>query len=96
MVDKITEDLAIDREAKMAHIAGELIFQTLRDLTASVDKRMLGKINCGEKMSQEDSWVAWGEKNAYARLEKRLRQKIQLGSGARERLEPHMNVGAEE
>lgn len=92
MADKITEDMAIDRQSKMAEVAGELIFHTLHDLNMSVDKRILGKINSGEKMSQEDNWIAWGEKNAYARLEKRLQQKIKLGAGARERLETHMNL----
>lgn len=92
MVDKINEDMGLDRESKLAEVAADLLFQTLGDLDKSVDTRMLGKIMSGEKMSQEDSWIAWGEKNAYARIEKRLRQKIKLGVGARERLETHMNL----
>lgn len=91
MVDKITEDMALDREAKMAVIAGDLIYAILDELSEKVDTRIFQQIIEG-KYSPEDSAVAWGEKLAYKNIKKILRQKVKRGVGARERLEPHMTL----
>jgi hypothetical protein len=92
MVDKITEDMALDREAKMAVIAGDMLYEILDELSEKADNRILQQVSEG-KYSPEDSAVVWGEKLAYRNIKKRLRQKVKLGVGARERLKPHMNAG---
>ena len=92
MVDRIENDIALDREAKMAVIAGDLIYEILDDLDRRVDDRISIEINSGT-YNAEHSAVAWGEKIAYKNIKKRLRQKVKLGVGARERLSPHMNAG---
>lgn len=90
MVDKITHDMGIEREAKMAVIAGDLLDDILSELSKAVDRRMFSKITMGEKLSSEDSWMAWGEKAAYNKIKTRIEQKIKLGDAASERLAPHM------
>jgi hypothetical protein len=91
MVDKIDKDMALDREAKMAVIAGDLMYDIIDDLDRKVDIRISQEIN-ESKYNAERSAVAWGEKMAYMNIKKRLRQKVKLGVGARERLAPHMNI----
>lgn len=91
-MDKITEDMAIDRESKLAALAGDLIFDILDELNRSVDKKFIGRMKSGDRISPEDSWVAWGEKKAYTSIRSRLEQRIKLGEGARERLKPFMET----
>lgn len=91
MADEIGENINRQREGRVSLVALELIGEILDDLDRSVDKRILGGINSGEKISQEDSAVAWGEKNAYSKLRKRLTQKVSIGESAGKKLEPYMN-----
>ena len=91
-MDKLSEDMSLERESKLATIAYDLMVDILADLDRSVDKRMFSIITSGKEISAETQAAAWGEKNAYDRIKRRLQQKIKLGAAASERLKPKMEI----